>query len=625
MNVEDYEKLILEILYKGFISDPPHRINNEDMESAFGTIDNVTYFKIAREKLIQEGLIYGKNVNFGNPHYFQITGDGLIYYEKKFINSDVKKEYSLLISKFLIFLRDLGDKKYDVNEYIGEIDNRYKQAKIPRNYINKILNDDYDYEMNDLKWSLLYFTSRFVSRHFMGISGIGIGKEYLSIHNPDTFCLNLEGYRFLNDSSTNEESQKVEKNHRNDFIKGILNTKECEYLDFKVMMYELFSEDIKRKWEQRKEFLKDVLSLINNKTYDNNPGKAYIIIGVDEENGRYNGIHKNIEFVEYQTLIQLINEYITPKPSINFEEYYITGKKGNTLIVHSKKEGYDRNLIIILTYIIGTVYEIKKDIGNPNINVPYYHVGTSFIRDDSYIRRLTHEDREQIMSLFDEELSDEFVFENYDEDFASEDIIEESPRVKIDIELIKRYTEILKTKKLSQDNIEKILNRIKNETRILSFYNPLDDTEVINSLIEFVKFSCNFIQDKNEQINKLIFLILYDLTSIPDIIPAIKKNCFNYLKKKFNEGNRYGYLIRLLNTCSYFKNLIEDINHAIDQNDIALLDTLINFDFNTPNIKSNKWEIIENLIDRKEIMTIEEDKILIGRIQNIIEKIEAIK
>lgn len=77
--------------------------------------------------------------------------------------------------------------------------------------------------------------------------------------------------------------------------------------------------------------------------------------------------------------------------------------------------------------------------------------------------------------------------------------------------------------------------------------------------------------------------------------------------------------------CGYFSNLIDVIFHTIDQKDISLLDVIINFDFNTPYIKSNKWEIIENLIDKKENMINEQDKRLIGRIQDIIEKIESIK
>lgn len=506
LDVEYYENHILEVLYKGFIRDPPYRIKNSDLEKTFGKIKNTTNFKIAREKLIQEGLIYGKNVNFGNPHFFQIIGEGLIYYEKKYVISDDKSEYTELILKVLMFLRDLGDKKYDISKYVERIENRNKKAIIPRIYFNKILITDFNYEMNDLKWLILYFTSHFVSKHFMEINGIGISKDNLTFHNPDKFCINLEGYNFINDIFLNDKSQNLEYNNKIKFIRFLLDLKECEFLDFKLAIYDLFSDNLRSKWEQRKEFLKDVLSLINNKSYDNNTGKAYIIIGVGEKNGRYNGTHRNIEFVQYETLIQLINEHITPKMNTKFEEYYIYGGKANMIISKSKKEGYDRNFIIILTYVIGTVYEIKKEIGNPNINVSYYHEGTSFTRDDSHIRRLTQEDREQIMVLFDEILTDEFELENYEMDSKSEDIVKKTSAIKIDTELIKNYTKMLNTKKISLTSAEKILHRIKNQTRLLSYYKTIDDNE-IKILIEFVKFSCKFIQDKNKQLNNLIFLI----------------------------------------------------------------------------------------------------------------------
>ena len=96
------------------MKNPVNRIENADADSAFGEIDNRTNFKIAREELIQESLIYGKNTNWGNPPYFQISGEGIVYYEKNYIIPSVKRIYTLLISRFLIFIRDMGENKYDI-------------------------------------------------------------------------------------------------------------------------------------------------------------------------------------------------------------------------------------------------------------------------------------------------------------------------------------------------------------------------------------------------------------------------------------------------------------------------------------------------------------------------------
>lgn len=171
VNVDYYKKLILETLYRGFLSNPPNKIDNDDADNAFGKIDDNTNFKIARERLIQDGLIYGKNVNYGNPPYFMITGEGLIFYEKNYIIPSVKREYTLLASKMLTFLRDVGNKKYNISKYYNSKDKRIIQVKLPRKFINQIMIDDYYYKMNGLKWLLLFFTSRFVSKHIMEING----------------------------------------------------------------------------------------------------------------------------------------------------------------------------------------------------------------------------------------------------------------------------------------------------------------------------------------------------------------------------------------------------------------------------------------------------------------------
>lgn len=209
VNVKDYKKLILKTLYKGFLRNPPNRINNADVDSAFGKINKITNFKIAREQLIRDDFIYGKNVNFGNPPYFEITGNGLVHYENNYIIPSVNREYTLLVSKILVFLRDLGNKKYDISKYVKEIDKRHKQVKMTHHYINQVLKNDYDYKMNNLKWMMLYFTSRFVSNHIMEINGIGVSNDYLSFNNSETFCLNAKGYNFLNDVFLKEKFQMI--------------------------------------------------------------------------------------------------------------------------------------------------------------------------------------------------------------------------------------------------------------------------------------------------------------------------------------------------------------------------------------------------------------------------------
>ena len=198
-----------------------------------------------------------------------------------------------------------------------------------------------------------------------------------------------------------QSHNKKESEEKIGFIKKFLETKECEYLDFKIAMYDLFSKNTTTKWEQRKEFLKDILGLVNNKNMENSKGKAYILIGVGDEKEKYNGDHRNIDFTDEGSLIQLINQYITPKFKIEIDEYYISGDKDNILINVNKSAGYDRIILIILLYEVGIVYELKRSCGNPNFNIGYYHEGTSFTRDGSITSRMTQEDRIKILKIKD--------------------------------------------------------------------------------------------------------------------------------------------------------------------------------------------------------------------------------
>ncbi len=196
-----------------------------------------------------------------------------------------------------------------------------------------------------------------------------------------------------------QSNQKKDYDEKISFIKKLLETKECEYLDFKIAMYDLFSEKKKTKWEQRKEFLKDILSLVNNKNMETSKGEAYIVIGVGEENEKYNGNHRNIDFTDEGSLIKLKNEFIGPKFKIEVEEYYIFGDQDNILIRVDNSVGFDRNIIIKLLYEVGVIYELKKDCGNSTFNVEYYRKGTSFTRDGSIAIRMMQEDRNKILDI----------------------------------------------------------------------------------------------------------------------------------------------------------------------------------------------------------------------------------
>ncbi len=201
-------------------------------------------------------------------------------------------------------------------------------------------------------------------------------------------------------------------------LKQLLALKECEYIDFKYMMYNLLSKNKEQRTKERKEFLKDVLGLVNKTTNQSEKEDvSYILIGVGEKHEVYNGIHNNIDFDKFQTLNQLLDEFISPKLVLDYYIYHISGEKRNISIENTPKSGYDRNILLIINYDPGKVYEIKKKIGAPGLGLCEYYIGTSFTRDKSHTRNLTQQDRVKIIeSVY--EMDNDYILEFYNEVFS---------------------------------------------------------------------------------------------------------------------------------------------------------------------------------------------------------------
>ncbi len=185
-----------------------------------------------------------------------------------------------------------------------------------------------------------------------------------------------------------------------DKVINLLKEEECEYLDFKTDFYKFNNSDKKIKLESKKEFLKDILGLVNNFRKDRSLGISYLVIGVAETNDIYNGYHQNIKFNDIKTIKDLIQANIKPELiTIDLKEYYISGDKENISILKEKRDGYDRIIILIIKYESGNIFSLKKDFGNPQLGVPYYLENTSFYRDGSHTRTSPEEVRMKIRSI----------------------------------------------------------------------------------------------------------------------------------------------------------------------------------------------------------------------------------
>lgn len=200
-------------------------------------------------------------------------------------------------------------------------------------------------------------------------------------------------------------------------VKELIGKKECEFLEFKSRMYDLHCKDKKRKLKQRMEFLKDVLSLVNISNTSLEEHYSYLLIGLGEKDEIYDGNHYNIEFNNFQTLNQLLDEFITPKLLAETQIYYISGNRSKILLEQTPKPNLNRNILIKIKHNPEIIYEIKKKIGAPNLGICEYFVGTSFTRDESHTRNLTQEDREKIMERWFE-IDHEYIKQMYIEIFT---------------------------------------------------------------------------------------------------------------------------------------------------------------------------------------------------------------
>jgi hypothetical protein len=176
-----------------------------------------------------------------------------------------------------------------------------------------------------------------------------------------------------------------------EFIKKLLKRRECENLDFKLEFYKLFHEDPNKKIEQRTNLIKDIISLSNIIKPELYYGPSYIIIGIDDENDYYNGIHTSINLTKTlsQTFYQIIKDYIDPTPNIELKHFFISGDNKNMEILMRFKEGYDRVLLIIIKHQIGQIYEVKNNIYN-------IKEGQAFTRFGSYNQVLHQNERNLI-------------------------------------------------------------------------------------------------------------------------------------------------------------------------------------------------------------------------------------
>lgn len=528
-------------------------------------------------------------------------------------------EYSPNSFEFIGNIIDLSSQNKDSLIFLLEKD-IYATDEVYGEYLVEIKNDEYEisYYRRDIKVKILPLKPLSIDLEDFIIKDAilqiqnQVEKLWKIIENEIERCEN----RY--------KAQKIkDREERIKLLSSLLEKEECEYLEFKLSMHRISDEELKTKIFQQKELLKDILGLINNRKIENNLHEAYLIIGIEEKNGKFTGNHMNVKFSDNQLLRQLINGYIQPLIELKIEEYYVLNDDQGIQISTESLQNSNRILLLIFYFELGIVYELKKKIGNPSINIDFLYEGTSFIRDGSHTRRMIQQDRKKIMSLryeiYDFEEVDQMSYYEPDEELSSSEI-----NFEINSDLISKYIEILKTTELSLDSQRDIISSIKDQIDIfIHFYDK--NIQFKSVIFDFIKFACYFIKDCNTKIMHRVLLILDNLSSIPEVLKFIKIHCFKNFELLFKKGEVYSNLISLLYSCGYYKDIFKEIFTAIEDNKEEYLKSLIFLEFHDSKFKSKKWDFIQKLIELKESSHQQEQKFMISLIDRLIRKLEKLK
>lgn len=315
-------------------------------------------------------------------------------------------------------------------------------------------------------------------------------------------------------------------NSKLEHIKSLILVGECEFLDFKFDLYNIFHTNKYARILNRQEFLRDVLSLVNIKRTEKVFKKSYLIIGLDENNGNYNGNHMHIDFNDFLTLTHIIQTYISPSLTAEFEEYFIMGDAKNILLSKSPVSNYDRIIMIIFTRKIGDVYEIKKEYGNNRVG--FLRVGESYTRDGSSKRRITESDRIIIRSLKNIELTLKFkegnqkfeIIKNIKAIYSNDlfdtklDLIKES--------LMDRLFKVYES--LPKSAIEDYKFRVNNYIEELKGFLIIRNN-YFNEMNKIVSFELELVNQGTEKVKDIdVYIIIQDNTQFIKELPDKPEN-----------------------------------------------------------------------------------------------------
>lgn len=192
---------------------------------------------------------------------------------------------------------------------------------------------------------------------------------------------------------------------------------------------------------------------------------------------------------------------------------------------------------------------------------------------------------------------------------------------KINLEIIKNYTSMLKTTKFSKFNLTSIFQKLRIEFLKVSRKKELND-EIIKISTDFVTFCSHYIKEQDEEVFNAILNIFYLLTLNSQTLDIVCKNFYDYSIKIYENGKNNDDLIKILDACGYFDEKISWIMKSIEKRDDLLLNILIsNLDISKI---ENKYDFNRKLRLNLEKLDLKEDKKIKDLIDDLLRNLENI-
>ncbi len=313
---------------------------------------------------------------------------------------------------------------------------------------------------------------------------------------------------------------------------------------------------------------------------------------------------QNLKSVTLNVIIQAYDDIIsTGMPGHLTSEFYkVTGKMRDIVIIMAR-DGLER----------------PKDIAG-KLKIPENSIG-------GFLKKI--EDRHGIIKktergryVFTDAFLQEWIVRHHTLEDTRKTRIAVRDLRPFNSELVENYIRMLTESKLSLDNENRLIQSIRNEAYKIYSERMVDESHlpVVNTLVDFC---CEGIEELDEKKQKEWLDILHLLSKAENILELIKDKYYDLLVRLYDGGFHESELVQILHVCGYFNDGAGEILKAIEIKDDKLFSTLVcQLDFTDPKLIKDKFNFIEELLQKLETLDPKTDNSLIEKIERLRNELE---